>query len=131
MIKLRPSLETSRQCNLDNERVIGAEIGVLGGTNAIGILENYPQVNTLHLVDSYGGINDQDAKFKDWVKKFDPLARRITWHIKTSLEAAKTFDDQVLDFAYIDANHGYSNVVADIDAWWPKVRTDGILAGGG
>ena len=42
---------------------------------------------------------------------------------------AQAFGDNTLDFVYIDASHLYDDVVADIAAWWPKVRKGGILAG--
>ena len=48
---------------------------------------------------------------------------------KASVEAARLFDQEHFDFVYIDANHAYEGVRADIEAWWPKVRKGGILAG--
>lgn len=47
----------------------------------------------------------------------------------TSVEAAARFDDHSLDFVFIDAAHDYDNVRADIEAWRPKVRPNGVLAG--
>ena len=46
-----------------------------------------------------------------------------------SLEAAVLIADGTLDFVYLDADHSYAAVKADIAAWWPKVRKGGILAG--
>jgi hypothetical protein len=43
--------------------------------------------------------------------------------------AAQKFNDGSLDFVYIDANHNLPNVIADINAWLPKVRSGGIIAG--
>lgn len=47
----------------------------------------------------------------------------------TSLEAAKQFDDESLDFVFIDASHEYEDVVDDLKAWYPKIKKGGILAG--
>jgi hypothetical protein len=47
----------------------------------------------------------------------------------TSLEAAKLYPDNSLDFVLIDASHDYPSVHADILAWLPKVKSGGILAG--
>ena len=46
-----------------------------------------------------------------------------------SIEAAKMFEDESIDLVFIDACHEMAQVRADIDAWWPKVRVGGKLAG--
>lgn len=46
-----------------------------------------------------------------------------------SVEAARRVPDGSLDFVFIDADHAYESVCADIDAWLPKVRPGGTLAG--
>lgn len=46
-----------------------------------------------------------------------------------SVEAARSLPDESLDFVYIDANHQYHAVRADLDAWIPKVRSGGVIAG--
>ena len=47
----------------------------------------------------------------------------------TSLKAAQRFADDSLAFVFIDADHSYAAVRADIAAWLPNVRPGGILAG--
>lgn len=46
-----------------------------------------------------------------------------------SIEVAKTFKDESLDWVYIDAGHSYEEVKADYDAWFSKVRVGGIISG--
>jgi predicted O-methyltransferase YrrM len=46
-----------------------------------------------------------------------------------SEQAAKTVPDGSLDFIFIDGNHAKSYVLADLEAWVPKVRSGGICAG--
>ena len=37
--------------------------------------------------------------------------------------------DGTLDFVYLDAGHDYASVLEDLQAWAPKVRPGGMLAG--
>ena len=34
-----------------------------------------------------------------------------------------------MDFVYIDARHDYESVLEDLDAWCPKMKPGGIIAG--
>jgi Methyltransferase domain len=46
-----------------------------------------------------------------------------------SVQAAQSFADNSLDFVFIDAAHDYANVRADVRAWYPKVKKNGVIAG--
>ena len=48
---------------------------------------------------------------------------------KNSIEAADQFEDESLDFVFIDASHEYEDVKKDIQIWLPKIKKGGILAG--
>lgn len=46
-----------------------------------------------------------------------------------SVDAAQEFSDRSLSFVFLDGSHEFLDVKADIDAWLPKVKVGGILAG--
>jgi hypothetical protein len=46
-----------------------------------------------------------------------------------SVEAAKLFDNGSVDFIFIDGDHTTEAVTADLHAWLPKLRADGVIAG--
>ena len=48
---------------------------------------------------------------------------------KTSMEALADFEDESLDFVYIDGNHLFPYVAQDMYFWASKIRTGGILCG--
>lgn len=47
----------------------------------------------------------------------------------TSVEASDTFEDESLDIVYIDGCHKYESVSKDINLWYPKLKTGGVLCG--
>ena len=47
----------------------------------------------------------------------------------TSLEATSRFENESLDFVFLDASHKYQDVREDIINWLPKIKPHGILAG--
>jgi predicted O-methyltransferase YrrM len=49
----------------------------------------------------------------------------IEYIIKDSVEAASQVDDKI-DIIFYDANHEYSNVMAEAAAWMPKMKEGGI-----
>jgi predicted O-methyltransferase YrrM len=49
--------------------------------------------------------------------------------VADSREGAGHFEDESIDWVFIDADHSYPSVRADIAAWAPKVRPGGLLSG--
>lgn len=48
---------------------------------------------------------------------------------KTSMEAVKDFENNSIDFVYIDGHHGFKYVTEDIFEWSKKVRKGGVISG--
>ena len=48
---------------------------------------------------------------------------------KISMEALKDFEDESLDFIYIDGNHTFPYIAADIFGWERKLKKGGIMSG--
>lgn len=63
--------------------------------------------------------NMRDAKVLDFVT---PLQM-------TSEFASALFEDESLDFVFIDSSHEYNDVLFDLTIWYPKIKKSGIIAG--
>lgn len=50
-------------------------------------------------------------------------------HKMCSYEAADLYENNSLDFVFIDASHDYENVKKDIEAWLPKIKFGGTIGG--
>jgi len=67
-------------------------------------------------------------KFKNNLEKHD-LLQYVTPKQGKSVEIAATYEDESVDFVFIDAEHTYKYVNGDIQAWLPKLKKGGIMAG--
>lgn len=61
--------------------------------------------------------------------KFAPGGHIIKPIREYSWEAAKYFQDKSCHFIFIDAGHSYEAVSKDLEAWYPKIKPNGIFAG--
>ena len=101
----------------------GAEIGVQNGFNARAILSLYS--GKLYLVDYWADV----LQLKNTVLNLIHYKDRAIYLPVDSLLAADLVEDESLDFIYIDAGHSYIEVKSDFLAWYPKVRSGGIISG--
>lgn len=64
-------------------------------------------------------------------KHMEPLKGhyRVMFEKVDSFVAAKNFEDESIDMCFIDANHEYDFVRKDIEAYLPKIKKGGTLAG--
>jgi len=116
----------------NSEPLTAAEIGVAKADNSLSILQELP-IKKLILIDPYMAYaeNGRLTSFEgDYEMATAKLSRykQAQFIQKTSEEAAKDIDEP-LDFAYIDGNHSYSFVMADILNYYPLLRKGGVIGG--
>ena len=141
------SLEVAERMPADRE-LLGVEVGVRTGKNAEQMLELMPNL-TLYLVDTWAkppagdsyynsgdGVADRPPGFfkKVYRQTAERTARfgsRAIMLPMTSQDAAGGFrkSGQLFDVVFIDADHSYAGVMADIAQWWPLVAPGGYLCG--
>lgn len=120
------------------ELEVGAEIGTQQGLYAKYLLENTDLF--LYLVDIWKHLDDyhdianvtdkeHEANLILTKQSVAPFAGRYEIIRDFSVSAATRFSKAELDFVYIDANHSYQATMDDLNAWYPKVRIGGLIAG--
>lgn len=71
----------------------------------------------------------ESSQYEIFLKNMKPVWGKFTPVKLESVRASRLYDDNSLDFVFIDAMHLYENVKADINAWLPKVKKGGIISG--
>jgi len=114
----------------------GAEIGCAFGGYANILLASWPgflyMVDPFKKHDDYRESTNETAPFEQWFLGCEAIAKASGRAIVIrdfSVEGAKQINDNCLDFAFIDGNHRYTAVLADLNAWYPKVKSGGVLCG--
>lgn len=67
--------------------------------------------------------------FNEFLKNIEPIKSVINPIRTTSIEASKLYENESLDFVFIDAAHDYESIKSDIEHWYPKVKRGGYIAG--
>lgn len=112
---------------------VGVEIGVCKGEYSEILAKAGLKIYSVDPYTTYpgysgAGIQERlDAELAEATERLAPYDATIVR--KTSMEAVKGFEDESLDFVYIDGHHEFKYVVEDIAEWSKKVRKGGCIAG--
>jgi hypothetical protein len=115
----------------------GVEIGVFKGQFTKQLLENWD--GTMYMIDPWRPLGEEyiDASnHKEHTDAYAQTMKNIQGYENRALmlrglgeELVNIFEDNSLDFVYIDGNHAYDYVVQDMKLWWPKLKKGGLFAG--
>lgn len=114
--------------------LIGAEVGVGLGNHAAQMVEHL-DLQKLYLIDHWQEYRENGLLIKTYAGKADMIRemfqayRFVEVVASSSLDAVRLFDDGYFDFIYIDANPSYETTWQNINAWWDKVGTGGVIGG--
>lgn len=119
---------------------IGVEVGVFEGRFSRWMLDQWHACEAYYMVDLWAPqshyrqmdaapLDENLRRMQNARKNVEPYKDKATLLRNSSVDAAARFADASVDFVYLDARHTYDAISEDLEAWWPKVRPGGILAG--
>ena len=131
-------LDLFNEIKLNFEDGFGVEVGTFKAEFSKLILDNWN--GTLYMVDVWRPLGDeyldssnhknyQNQVYSYAMDNLQGLEDRGIMIRANSQKASEIFQNESLDFVYIDANHAYDFVVDDINYWYSKVKKDGYLWG--
>lgn len=131
----------TRICSQIHNGIV-VELGVFAGRSSAVMASICQNNNTrYHAIDNFCGGGDPPDKAtrhqrnRDIRALFDTnmiemkLLPFINVHKMDSAKSASMFQDDMVDFCFIDADHTAIAIQKDIDAWWPKIKINGFLGG--
>lgn len=114
----------------NNCRVV--ECGVADGYSALYLadrLNSLGKVFKLYMVENmdYGGHNQMNTIWRNICNS--GLSKHIEVIPKDSILASDDFNDNSLDFIFLDSSHQFLETRKEILAWYPKLKDDCYLSG--
>jgi len=127
------------------------EVGTWKGDTAFKVLSERPDVHVIMVDPWVSGLVDAGLIDASWLESGSKMATRAQSEVEAiyrsvfekaekfgsrarilrmeSFDAAQQFEDGSLDMVFIDANHSYESVQADVAVWTLKVKPGGIIGG--
>jgi len=119
------------------ETLVGLEIGVASGWTMNHFLQNLSNLKLIG-IDPYIGYMDGsreitqemlDAQYlaaQDNISDFAPRGKILRGY---SQDFVNSFEDESLDYIFIDGDHSYEGALRDCELFFPKIKSGGIFAG--
>ena len=134
--------------NSNSQELNIVEVGCWQGRSAMFMLElikNHSEGDrfvNVDLIDVWGKfengyvhdfIRDHGGNIVDKIvnnlRSAELLLPQVNIIQKSTFKAVKMYDDNSLDFVYLDNDHSYEHLVKELDVWYPKIKSGGMLGG--
>lgn len=108
---------------------ICVEVGSYIGASSLMISKGIAKGSILYCIDTWENDAMTEGKWNS-LEIFKDNTHSVVSKIKMmkskSVDAAKDFNQEI-DFIFIDGDHSYEGVKSDVDVWFPKLKSGGII----
>lgn len=122
-----------------DKKFVGAEIGVCLAATTELFMKKVPNIEKYYAIDSYPAYTDwngadfneeRQSLMKQYaVDVLKPYADKIEFVYEDSTEYSQKVEDNSLDFIFIDGDHSYEGFLRDLQNYFSKVKSGGIVSG--
>jgi predicted O-methyltransferase YrrM len=111
---------------------VGSWLGKSSSYMAVEIANSKKNIS-FYCVDTWQGSEEHSSNdlivknelYNSFLKNISPVQNYITPLRLSSKEASEKFEDESLDFIFIDAGHSYEDVSEDLKCCFPKLKKGG------
>ena len=113
---------------------IGSFLGKSGSFMAVEIINSQKDIR-FDCIDHWRGSEEHkeldiiDNMFDIYLKNIEPVKHIVNPIREDRSEASKLYEDESIDFIFVDAAHDFNSVTTDLMCWWPKLKKNGIIGG--
>lgn len=108
---------------------LGVEIVNSGKPIRLDCVDSWEGTGAPGEYDEYDQVVKQCGLYESFLANMKPLEGRYCAQRGMTTEIAARYEDSSLDFVFFDAGHVYDAISADLEAWLPKVKPEGWIAG--
>lgn len=122
-----------------NKKIVGAEIGVCLAASTELFMKTVPNITKYYAIDNYpsytdwnGAVFNEDRQSLMKQYAFEilkPHHKKIEFVYENSTDFAQKLKDDSLDFIFIDGDHSYDGFTKDLNNYFSKIKTGGIISG--
>lgn len=115
---------------------IGAWKGKSTTCMAVEILNSNKKIK-FDVIDTFKGSSEHqnlpcivnNTLYSEYLQNIEPVKDFVNTIVGNSIKIAEFYADESLDFIFIDGDHSYEGLRADISTWLTKLKPGGFLCG--
>lgn len=106
------------------------EIGCFKGKSTCYLIDKIKESNKkikLYVIDNFSTLGDVKDEFL--LNIGQERAKSIQLIVQDSVSSSELFDDNSVDFLFIDTDHNKEQLKKELIAWFPKMKSNALISG--